>query len=572
MNIAEIRKKYPQYDDLSDEQLARGLHSKFYSDMDFGEFSNKIGLNSAEHPQVSDEARAKIDANIKAYEDKHTNPFIESDWVRKPTAFIQGIANASSNPAGAIARAYGMDMTPLQPKDAVERGLEKAGKYGYDAAALAATGNIAKGAGYLGSGNSVASNVAQTVLAPEVAGATAAAAGGGMLEGFLNPSTAFGKALANIVGSMVPSSIGGAAAKNVQAIKGGLENVLDNNKGVRSVSKGIRIDDGVATKVYNETPAVKNTLNERVYNALDDATGARVDIQKKLDVAGSNYGQYMDMEGFKPINSQPLNPQNWTSWQTKLWNKAVAEADEMTKMPRGTIAHTNEIKKYIGAEYAKELAKPSSNKVGALRQLKNEIDGILARDSGIKKLDERYAAAKRVEEMYTLGHAAKPTTKAPEFKTADERQAWIKGFQDKLTSDIQTDKNFAKTVRNSENVLKKAMDKDKFEGLMSKVNRINKEYSRAESLGNKAARKLDMPVTGDRPFWREALESVGSKVGTVVDKTTGILTNRANIREANQYLDPMATEIVTREGVTGAAKKGSAAGLRQAIIGLLNRE
>lgn len=51
MNIAEIRQKYPQYNDLSDEQLAQGLHKKFYSDMDFGEFSNKIGLNQAQ-PQT----------------------------------------------------------------------------------------------------------------------------------------------------------------------------------------------------------------------------------------------------------------------------------------------------------------------------------------------------------------------------------------------------------------------------------------------------------------------------------------------------------------------------------------
>lgn len=46
MNIAEIRQKYPQYDDLSDEELAKGLHRKFYSDMDFGDFSQKIGLNT----------------------------------------------------------------------------------------------------------------------------------------------------------------------------------------------------------------------------------------------------------------------------------------------------------------------------------------------------------------------------------------------------------------------------------------------------------------------------------------------------------------------------------------------
>jgi hypothetical protein len=44
MNINEIREKYPQYNDLSDEQLAQGLHQKFYSDLPFEDFSSKIGL------------------------------------------------------------------------------------------------------------------------------------------------------------------------------------------------------------------------------------------------------------------------------------------------------------------------------------------------------------------------------------------------------------------------------------------------------------------------------------------------------------------------------------------------
>jgi len=46
MTLEEVRKKYPQYADLTDEQLAKGLHEKFYSDMPFEEFSNKIGYKS----------------------------------------------------------------------------------------------------------------------------------------------------------------------------------------------------------------------------------------------------------------------------------------------------------------------------------------------------------------------------------------------------------------------------------------------------------------------------------------------------------------------------------------------
>jgi len=43
MNIQELRTQYPDYSDMSYEQFAQGFHKKFYSDMDFGEFSKKIG-------------------------------------------------------------------------------------------------------------------------------------------------------------------------------------------------------------------------------------------------------------------------------------------------------------------------------------------------------------------------------------------------------------------------------------------------------------------------------------------------------------------------------------------------
>ena len=47
-SIQEIRNKYPKYNEMSDEDLARALHGKFYSDMDFGEFSERIGLAPAQ--------------------------------------------------------------------------------------------------------------------------------------------------------------------------------------------------------------------------------------------------------------------------------------------------------------------------------------------------------------------------------------------------------------------------------------------------------------------------------------------------------------------------------------------
>lgn len=46
--FSEVREKYPQYKDLSDQQLAEGLHKKFYSDLPFEEFSAKVGYKAPE--------------------------------------------------------------------------------------------------------------------------------------------------------------------------------------------------------------------------------------------------------------------------------------------------------------------------------------------------------------------------------------------------------------------------------------------------------------------------------------------------------------------------------------------
>ena len=42
-NIWVLRQKYPQYDDISDEQLLGGIHRKYYSDMPFGKFLRRVG-------------------------------------------------------------------------------------------------------------------------------------------------------------------------------------------------------------------------------------------------------------------------------------------------------------------------------------------------------------------------------------------------------------------------------------------------------------------------------------------------------------------------------------------------
>jgi hypothetical protein len=55
MNLSQIRQKYPQYNDLSDEKLADSYHQKYYSDLPKEEFYSKIGFKNTKQSMPENE-------------------------------------------------------------------------------------------------------------------------------------------------------------------------------------------------------------------------------------------------------------------------------------------------------------------------------------------------------------------------------------------------------------------------------------------------------------------------------------------------------------------------------------
>ena len=82
LSISQVREKFPQYSDMSDEQLAQGLHKKYYSDMPFDAFSQKIGLKREQMPMYDPmggvtgytEAKAPISKETREFE-RREGPF-----------------------------------------------------------------------------------------------------------------------------------------------------------------------------------------------------------------------------------------------------------------------------------------------------------------------------------------------------------------------------------------------------------------------------------------------------------------------------------------------------------------
>lgn len=60
--IQEIRQQFPQYNDMSDEDLAKALHQKFYSDMPYDQFATKIGVQRSN-------ASGKRDQSVNVWSD-----------------------------------------------------------------------------------------------------------------------------------------------------------------------------------------------------------------------------------------------------------------------------------------------------------------------------------------------------------------------------------------------------------------------------------------------------------------------------------------------------------------------
>jgi hypothetical protein len=73
MTLKEFRQQYPQYDDMSDMDLAKGLHEKLYSDMPFDEFSTRIGLAPEQAPIPKTGDFAAFEARFKRGEIKPIN-------------------------------------------------------------------------------------------------------------------------------------------------------------------------------------------------------------------------------------------------------------------------------------------------------------------------------------------------------------------------------------------------------------------------------------------------------------------------------------------------------------------
>lgn len=113
--IQEIRAKYPQYSDLSDEELLTKFHARYYSDMPLDSFRTKVGITPQQVPPPAAPPEAPESEGPKGW----------ADWRQLPARLGQGVTEigaAFEGGAAKIDRLLGQDPTRSLKRQAALRG------------------------------------------------------------------------------------------------------------------------------------------------------------------------------------------------------------------------------------------------------------------------------------------------------------------------------------------------------------------------------------------------------------------------------------------------------------------
>lgn len=105
--IADIRQKYPQYQDMSDADLASAIHKKFYSDMPESDFNAKIGMPA---PAASP-AAAPVQPEQDTFQRSTILPLGKDTKTGETSPAIPGILKGMYDTAASASTALGRAMS-----------------------------------------------------------------------------------------------------------------------------------------------------------------------------------------------------------------------------------------------------------------------------------------------------------------------------------------------------------------------------------------------------------------------------------------------------------------------------
>ncbi len=323
MNIREIREKYPQYGNISDKELAERLHQKYYKDMDFADFSRRIGYKAAVQPEInlpplSPELRAQPSGN-------YGNGVLAAGLGGLGEGLLGG---AESFLNGATLGGYGWLNRKLggnadKRRQELQAMAESEGLGGLNRAADFAAG---LSGGLRGASRATAA-LGNRLLGSRLwnlpAYAASGAADAGIMSAFDNDFSDAGAVAQDALDGAV---LGGAfglggnlvvnplskvfsAKELTKGLKGGLNNVVDNSDAVRIVRRGIGASDDVAQEFMNKAPAAARGINAETADMINSSLNRRIDVLRTIASQKQKYRDFMEANAGREVVDFSPKPQ-----------------------------------------------------------------------------------------------------------------------------------------------------------------------------------------------------------------------------------------------------------------------
>jgi hypothetical protein len=396
--IDEVRAQYPQYQDMSDVQLAGALHQKFYSDMDPQAFAEKIGLKPDKYQQ------AAIDEQTT----------LKAEGVDPGAGLTRRLAHGAT--LGADSTILAAAMTPLEM---FKRGISPKEAYNYAKAredqimgdarkntgALGAAAEVL-GGGVSGAGLASGGLTAARLLAPEAGllartGASAAdAAGLGAFTGAMEGNGLAERGMNALKGGLLGGVLGGATPAALSLGGAVLSPIVSNLRArfnpegfarsqvARGVSESgmtpaqiaddIRAAAGEGQGMFTAADAMGNA-GQRLLATTARAPGqARTDVVNFLDNRQAGQGRRISSalaEGFD-------SPQTAAQTEARLTAQRSADADAAYGAVRAGAGRTdvvpaiNQIDRTIGTGPGQALQAANDSVEGALRPFRERLSRV----------------------------------------------------------------------------------------------------------------------------------------------------------------------------------------------------
>lgn len=540
--------------------------------------------------------------NPKLEEGGFSEALVTNPYLRTPGFIMQGISNASLNPAGYVARAAGIDTSPLEAENAGERVAELAGQYGYDAAALVPA---LKAAG-----------VAYPAVAPYIAPLTEGgiplalrtSTGSALATGIIDPENPYARMGTDFLGGGLAMGFRPrttAAKKDIKTVKQ-LEKEIGKDVLKQDIAEAERTGRSLlevggeeildaAQRAKQRTPAAKNILKKYMDEAVENQPTRTADIiNKALGTQGKNATIARVMknaqEQARPLYKQAaekIYAANDAELNSAITNNDVIK-DAISSVKRsysslknlpdndaGVIIQAREL-------LSKQSISPDPTKAFEARQGLKELDPILSRvtENTLGDANKLYSGAHQFKEAADLGKDVFNINKSPEdLKMAweslslPEKQAAKIGLREEMTNKIGSSLNEA-------NALNRFLPKNTREKIITIAGEnegrtIIDEAEQAVKLRNAYNELFKGSKTAEKQNLRDTIKGVRGVIKkpweNTVDFVFNPFENKTNIKTAEYLTDPNLTN--TYRSVKNAKKvRYYPQGIMRATFEQINKE